>query len=188
MLGRELRSLLRVAARACGIASVALIVSGFGPAAPPPEPTSIVIRGDVQIGRFLVKKNGTLDGAIRAIGPPTSLRRGRYADCTARWRSIGLRIVFYNLGGRNPCIRQYGYFSNATMVGRQWVTARGLRLGDPSRRLYVLYSPRRFTGSWAWLLTRWSPYGDGAYYPGLAAKIHRGWVTAFRIRYAAGGD
>jgi hypothetical protein len=111
-----------------------------------------------------------------------------YADCTGRWRSIGLRIVFYNLGGRNPCLRQYGYFSNATMVGRHWITARGLRLGDPARKLYVLYSPRRFTGAWAWLLTRWSPFGDGAYYAGLAAKIRDGWVTAFRIRYAAGGD
>jgi hypothetical protein len=186
MLGRKLPRL--PGATACGIAAVALVVCGFAGAAPPAEPTSIVIRGDVQIGRFLVKRDGTLDGAIRAFGPPTGLRRGRYADCAARWRGIGLRIVFYNLGGRNPCLRQYGYFSNATMVGRHWMTARGLRLGDPARKLYVLYSPRRFTGSWAWLLTRWSPYGDGAYYAGLAAKIHDGWVTAFRIRYAAGGD
>ena len=37
------------------------------------------------------------------------------------------------------------------MVGRHWVTAKGLRLGDPARKLY-------------------------------------GWVTAFRIRYAAGGE
>jgi hypothetical protein len=47
--------------------------------------------------------------------------------------------------------------------------------------------PRHFTGSWAWLLTRNYPAYDSAY-PGLAAKIHRGWVTAFRIRYPAGGD
>jgi hypothetical protein len=152
------------------------------------EPSSIVVRGDVQIGRYLIQRDGTLDGAIRAFGRPTSLSRGRYQDCIAVWRSIGLRIGFYNLGGRNPCMRQYGYFSNATMLGRHWVTARGLRVGDPSRKLYVTYSPRRFTGSWAWLLTRWSPYGDGAYYPGLAAKIQRGWVTALRIRYPAGGD
>ena len=69
----------------------------------------------------------------------------------------------------NPCLRQYGYFGNATMVGSHWVTARGLRLGDPSRRLHVLYSPRRFTGSWAWLVTRYSRIGVGGYYPGLAA-------------------
>lgn len=131
----------------------------------------------------MVRRNGTLDGAIRAFGKPTSLRRGRYRDCTARWQPIGLRIVFYNLGLGNPCLRQYGYFSNATMVGRHWVTARGLRLGDPSQTLHVRYSPRRFTGSWAWLVTRYSRIGVSTYYPGLAAKVHRGWVTAFRIRY-----
>jgi hypothetical protein len=116
--------------RIAAAAAIALIFSGFGGAASAQEPTSIVVRGDVQIGRFLVHRDGTLDGAIRAFGKPTSLRRGRYLDCTARWRPIGLRIGFYNLGGRNPCLRQYGYFSNATMVGRHWVTARGLRLGD----------------------------------------------------------
>ena len=170
------------------VVAVALILVGVGSTAPPPQPTSIVVRGDVQTGGILVRRNGTLDGAIRAFGKPTSLRRGRYRDCTARWQPIGLRIVFYNLGLGNPCLRQYGYFSNATMVGRHWVTVRGLRLGDPSRRLHVLYSPRRFTGSWAWLVTRYSRIGVGAYYPGLAAKVHRGWVTAFRIRYPAGGD
>jgi hypothetical protein len=171
----------------CAAAMVALILVGVGAPAPPPQPTSIVVRGDVQIGRFLVQRNGTLDGAIQAFGKPTSLRRGRYEECTARWQRFGLRIVFYNLGGRNPCLRQYGYFSTATMVGRHWVTARGLRLGDPARKLHVLYSPRRFTGSWAWLLSRYYlPYH--ARYPGLAAKIHHGWVTAFRVRYPAGGD
>jgi hypothetical protein len=176
------------AARTCLPTVLALIFVGSAGSRPAQKPSSIVVRGDVQIGRFLVQRDGTLDGAIRTFGKPTSLQRGRYQDCIARWRPIGLRIAFYNLGGHNPCLRQYGYFSNATMVGRHWVTARGLRLGDPARRLRVLYSPRRFTGSWAWLLTRWSPYGHGAYYPGLAAKMHGGWVTAFRIRYAAGGD
>lgn len=187
MATAELRS-FRTATRTCLPAVVALIVAGFGGTAAAPEPSSIVVRGDVQIGRFLVQRDGTLDGAIRAFGKPTSLRRGRSQDCKARWRPIGLRIGFYNLGGRNPCLRQYGYFSNATMVGRHWVTARGLRLGDPARKLHTLYSPRRFTGSWARLLTRYSQFGDGGYYPDLAAKIHRGWVTAFRIRYPAGGD
>jgi hypothetical protein len=182
--------LLRAAVAATALfllAAMASVASGSGGAAPDPPP-SILIRGDVQIGRFRVQRDGTLDGAIRAFGPPTSLRRGRYGDCTVRWRAIGLRIGIYNLGGQNPCRRQYGYFGLATMVGHHWVTTRGLRLGDPSRKLYVLYSPRPFTGSWAWLLTRYSRIGLGAYYPGLAAKIHDGWVTAFRIRYPAGGD
>jgi hypothetical protein len=150
--------------------------------------TVAVIRGDVQIGRFLVRRDGTLDGAIRAFGRPSSLRRGRYQTCVARWAELRLRINFYNLGGHDPCERQYGYFSDATIVGRQWQTAKGLRLGDPARKLYALYAPRRFTGAWAWLVTRHLPYGGGSYYPGLSAKIHRGWVVAFRIRYPAGGD
>jgi len=120
------------ATRTCLPAAIALIFGGFGGAASAQEPSSIVVRGDVQIGRFLVQRDGTLDGAIRAFGKPTSLRRGRYRDCTARWRQIGLRIAFYNLGLGNPCLRQYGYFSNATMVGRHWVTAKGLRLGYPA--------------------------------------------------------
>jgi hypothetical protein len=110
------------------VAAFALIASAFFRPAAPPTPTSIAVRGDVQIGRYLVHWDGTLDGAIRAFGRPTSLRRGRYQDCVAVWRRIGLRIGFYNLGGRNPCLRQYGYFSNATMVGRHWVTARGFVL------------------------------------------------------------
>lgn len=32
-----------------------------------------VVRGDVQIGRFLAKRDGTLRGAIRAFGRPASL-------------------------------------------------------------------------------------------------------------------
>lgn len=166
---------------------VGVLLCGGARAATPPEATTIVVRGDVQIGRYLIQRDGTLDGAIRAFGRPTSLSRGRYQDCIAVWRNIGLRIGFYNLGGRNPCMRQYGYFSNATMVGQHWMTARGLRLGDPARKLHVLYSPRRFTGSWAWLLTRTYPAYDSSY-PGLTAKIHRGWVTAFRVQYPAGGD
>jgi hypothetical protein len=132
---------------------VALILIGGAAPAPPPQPTSIVVRGDVQIGGFLVQRNGTLDGAIRAFGKPTSLRRGRYGGCIARWRPIGLRIGFYNLGGRDPCLRQYGHFSNAVMVGRHWVTPRGLR---PAIRregstccIHRVASPARGPGSLA---------------------------------------
>jgi hypothetical protein len=71
------------------------------------------------------------------------------------------------------------------MVGPHWVTAKGLRLGDPAPRLYAFYSPRRFTGLWAWLLTPYFPYACGFRYPGVSAEIHRGWVTAFRVRYPA---
>jgi hypothetical protein len=171
-----------------------VVVAAAAAASATPAPTRAdrtslaVIRGDVQIGRFRVQRDGTLDGATRAFGRPTSLRPGRYQNCAARWAELGLRINFYNLGGHDPCLRQYGYFSDATMVGRQWQTVKGLRIGDPSRKLFALYRPQGFSGAWVWLVKRHVPWGGGIDYPGLAAKIQRGWVVAFRIRYPAGGE
>lgn len=98
-----------------------------------PSRTAVaVVRGDVQIGHYLVKRDGTLDGAIRAFGQPSNLRGGGVI-CIARWRESGLQISFYNLGGQNPCERQFGFFGQAIITGRQWATAKGLRLGDPAR-------------------------------------------------------
>jgi hypothetical protein len=58
--------LLRAAVAATALfllAAMASVASGSGRAAPDP-PASILIRGDVQIGRFRVQRDGTLDGAI----------------------------------------------------------------------------------------------------------------------------
>jgi hypothetical protein len=39
------------------------------------------------------------------------------------------------------------------------------------------------------MLNRDSARDEGGFrYPGLSAKIHPGWVTAFRVRYPARGD
>lgn len=157
------------------------------------QPNSFVIQGDYKLGDYAVKTNGTLDGAIRAFGEPTSIKRGRYRgrptnECVVRWTDIGLRIHFYNLGGQDACARQYGYFGQALITGKQWRTSKGLRIGEPSRRLYALYAPRRFTGPWAWLVTRYTRIGVNGHYAGLEGKILNGWVVAFRVRYAAGGD
>jgi hypothetical protein len=154
---------------------------------------SFVIQGDYTIGGFAVKANGTLDGAIEAFGQPTSMRRGRFrgfatGECVVRWKPLALRIHFYNLGGHDSCKRQYGYFRQALITGKEWRTSKGLRIGEPSRRLHALYSPRRFTGQWAWLLTRYTPIGVNGHYPGLEAKLLDGWVVAFRINFPAGGD
>ena len=164
----------------------ALAAAGFAM----PSTAAIVVRGDVQIGRFHVKRDGTLHGAIRAFGKPTSVRRGRYQDCVARWRPIRLRISFYNLGGKDPCKPQWGYFSSALMTGNHWQTARGLRIGEPSRRMFALYAPRVWflAGGWWSILRRHSPFGDGGLYGALNVKLLRGWVVAFRVVYPAGGD
>jgi hypothetical protein len=172
------------------VAVVFAVLTGSAIAA---SAASVVVQGDYMIGGFAVKANGTLDGAINAFGQPTSMRRGRYrgfatGECVVRWKPLGLRIHFYNLGGHDSCKRQYGYFRQALIMGTQWRTSKGLRIGEPSRRLYALCAPRRFTGQWAWLLTRYTPIGANGHYPGLEAKLLNGWVAAFRINFSAGGD
>jgi hypothetical protein len=169
--------------RALAILVAVLAVSVEGAAAP----AGSIVRGDVQIGRFQVKRDGTLGGAIRAFGQPSSLRR-RDVTCLARWQALGVRISFYNLGGQNPCQGRYGYFGEAIVTGRGWATAKGLRIGDPARRVSALYGRRRVSGAWVWLLTRRSPFGEGGVYPALSARLYGGRVTAFRVKYQAGGD
>jgi hypothetical protein len=181
------------------LACVTILLGILGLADATPARTAgppIRIWGDSQIGRFRVKTDGTLFGAMEAFGEPTSLARGTgrlrgWNACVARWRPIGLRIVFYNLGGQNPCEPQYGYFRDAVMTGRQWRTVGGLRIGDPWRRIFRYYPharPSPVTSQWWWLIERRWPYGDGGTYGGLSAKILRGWVVAFQIYYQAGGE
>jgi opacity protein-like surface antigen len=72
---------------------------------------SWVVQGDNVIGGYLVKKDGTLFGAIRQFGQPTSKRRDTtgWNGCSVTWKNLGLRIFFYNLGGHDSCQPQYGY-------------------------------------------------------------------------------
>jgi hypothetical protein len=152
------------------------------------------IRGDWRMGSFAVKSDGTLRGAIDAFGSPSSKERN-HEICTVRWARHGLRIVFYNLGGNNPCRPRFGFFSNARAKSPGWDTNRGLRIGDRQRRLKRLYPGATFHSAnspfWPagwWLVTRRSQFGTGGSYPGLLAVMNDRRVTAFQVRYPAGGD
>jgi hypothetical protein len=154
---------------------------------------SWVIQGDTVIGGYLVKKDGTLFGAIRQFGPPTSKRRdpdSGWNGCVVTWKSLGLRIFFYNLGGQDSCQPQYGYFRDALITGKKWRTASGLRIGDPQRWIFRYHPKATPTGTGAWwsLLQRVPPWGDGTGYAALAAKVNRGYVSAFGVWFQAGGE
>jgi hypothetical protein len=155
-------------------------------------PRSFVIQGDYNIGGFRVKVDGSLGGAIDALGSPSS-RRLRNGVCYVAWSGIGVRMQFYNLGGGNPCGFGTGRFSNATITGARWRTSKSLRIGDTEarvRRLYPLarFHSDRFHGPGWWLVVRYSTIGDGGNYPGLMARVRSGRVSALVVRYAAGGD
>ncbi len=173
---------------------VALSVALFSLPASAGPPKPLVIVSDTTIAGFRVKPNGRLAGAVAALGTPTSKRRifSHGEGCLVRWRNLGARMVFYNLGGQNPCLPRFGYFSDATMVGTRWRTAKGLSIRDPVRRLRSLYPRARYQRrgpyrGW-WLVSRRAPFGDGGTYPGLLARTRDQRVVAFIVTYPAGGD
>ena len=130
----------------------------------------------------------------RGVRKPDSRNR-HGVSCTVRWARHGLKIVFYNLGGENPCRRSFGFFSKARATGPHWKTNRDLKIGNGQRRLRNLYPNARFHSGeesvfppgW-WLVTRRSQVGTGGRYPGLLAKVLGGRVSQFQVRYPAGGD
>jgi hypothetical protein len=73
-------------------------------AAAPASAHVFTIKGDWKMGSFLVKRDGTLRGAIDAFGAPGDRDR-RYGGsaCIVRWPSHGLKMAFYNLGGQDAC-------------------------------------------------------------------------------------
>lgn len=75
------------------------------------------VRGDVKIGSFAVRADGSLGGAVGAFGVPTS-RRHTYGPgtCTAVGPATGLD--FYNLGGADACSREGGLSRGRSCVGR----------------------------------------------------------------------
>ena len=174
------------------LAAVALVLATAASA----SAHTFTIRGDWKMGPFLVKRDGTLRGAIDAFGTPGDRdRRAGGAACVVRWPRHGLRIHFYNLGGHNACRPAHGFFSHARARGPHWETGRGLEIGDRQRRLKSLYPNARYRpaepGFWPagwWLVRRSSPVGAGDHYPGLLATVEDRHVKAFHVRYPAGGD
>ncbi|MGH3010270.1 MAG: hypothetical protein ACRDLZ_06355 [Gaiellaceae bacterium] len=173
-----------------GLAAVAFALVAAGPA----NAHVFTIHGDWKIGSFEIKRDGTLGGAVEAFGRPDSRKR-HGVSCTVRWERHALKMVFYNLGGENPCRKESGLFSNARAAGPHWKTNRGLEIGDSQRRLRSLYPNARFRSGLesvlparCWLVTRRSQLGTGGRYPGLLAKLLGERVSQFQVRYPAGGD
>jgi hypothetical protein len=170
---------------------LAACVASLARAATPTYP----VAGDERIGSFRVKSDGTLGGAIRAFGRPTTLKRTSDSSCTAVWRPISLALHVYNLGGQDACAPRFGFFNRAIMRGPAWRTTKGLRAGDPVAKLRRLYPRARFHRGLRffypagyWLVERVDRFGAGGTYPALLAETRGGRVSGFHVRYQAGGD
>ena len=154
------------------------------------------VRGDQMIGAYAVRADGSLAGAIRAFGEPSS-RRSTFGTqaCNVAWQRHGLTIAFYNLGLGQACEPDAGRFGRAILRGEHWMTTKRLRVGESVTKLRRLYPTAKLEpglrGFWPtgyWLLPRYSRLGEGGFYPGLLANVRNGRIVEFQVRFAGGGD
>ncbi len=125
--------------------------------------------------------------AVAAFGRPTS--RGRDTPesnvCTVRWEDIGIDIGF--AWSRGPCRARNldrAAWAGMRLFGNRWRTAKGLRIGDPVRRITRLYPRAKYVsrpprpGEWWLLVERHSELGA---HPLLVAEVGAGRVIALRV-------
>ena len=165
-------------------------------------PTIITNRFAVEfLGDFDVSsgpnKRPTIAKAIRAFGKPSNSFRTSNASCAVKWRKLGLRVVFVNLGdpGAPPCGKRAGAAQSFTIQeAPQWRTWRLLSIGMAESRIKELHPEARFVDDnrfypdgW-WLRTARDRFGGGGKYPIVEARVRDGVVVAFDGWIGAGGE
>jgi hypothetical protein len=159
--------------------ALAACLGGAARAAPAPP---LVIQGDRSIAGV---RAGATRAAVEAkLGPADAARRIGAGQCRVVWRRLGLVLAAIDFERRAPC---RGQWVVATITGRTWRTATGLRVGQPVARLRHLYSAATFHGGFApeqgwWLVPRrrCAEVGGGPF-PGLLARVHSGRVSALVV-------
>lgn len=160
-----------------------------------PPDTTLSAGGELGVataGPFDASLHGPGD-ARGLFGRPTEIFGSGGEACDFGWQDLGLRILFANFGGPDPCeegraqeIRAGGFV--AELVG--WHTPARLAVGDSSEKLFRLY-PQAEAGSeeGAFVLkTQFSPYGDAGEIPALSAEVQSGIVVALVMHPTAAGD
>lgn len=108
-----------------------------------PMPVLVTRKGAVRMGA-LRGAAGTLGAAEQAYG--TGAKRATYGNCRVTWASLGAIMTFSPARGAAPCGEQ-SRVRAAVLTGQQWVTAKGLKPGDPVSRARTLYGARAARGS-----------------------------------------
>lgn len=145
-----------------------------------------------QIGSFRPAADPSLRAAARAFGRPSSLRL-RGSTCIVDWDRLRLRIHFEHFGiapgGATTCDPGVGRAQIVVARGDRFRTAAGLRIGDPTARIPMLYPDAEFRDgrAWALVLARF-PWGDGGLDPVLNALPANGRVAALVGYVGAAGE
>ena len=145
-----------------------------------------------EIGPFRPRRDPTIGAAVRAFGEPSSRRLLSNETCVVKWRRLGLRINFVNLGGAPPglttCSDGLGRAQSVVIKGRRFRTWKGLRVGMSREQVLRRHPAAEPRGNKWWLRTAVSPFGDGSEYPVLAAVGRAGRIVAFEGWIGAAGE
>jgi hypothetical protein len=138
----------------------------------PSGPLAVVVtrKGAVRMGD-LRGTAGTLGAATKAYG--TGATRATYGNCRVTWASLGAVMTFSPARGGSPC-GEDSRVRGAVLTGQQWVTAKGLKPGDPVSKVRKLHGSKAARGSSAVLASSKS----GAR---LTARIGEGVVKALVV-------
>jgi hypothetical protein len=177
-------------------------------AAPAAAAESRLIRASAtfqRLGDWRVDRASTFQGAIDALGEPSSCHAREAAHVVARWADLGITVDLVTFGGlpagRTGCDEPRSIHVNwARVTGRSWFTSLGLRVGDPTSKLRRLYprAQRNPRGTWPrpsahWLVTRRAACvgicsTNFVTVPQLLAEVRNGRVIAFFFHVGAQGD
>lgn len=135
----------------------------------------------------------TIASAKRHFGRPSAVRFGRYQDCTAIWRGIGLRITFVNYGGRSAC--KHGFAQSAVITDTSiWAVQVASRpaIVDVTQPEYLEARDRASATEdedWWSLAELFIPWGDPGYYPSITGRARAGdGFNRFEVWIGAGGE
>lgn len=138
----------------------------------PSGPLSVLVtrKGAVRMGT-LAGRTGTLAAAEKAYG--TGSKRATYGNCRVTWSSLGAVMTFAPESGADTCGPE-SRVRAAVLTGQQWLTAKGLKPGDPVSKVRKLYGKKAARGSSSVLMSSKS----GAR---LTARIGEGVVKSFLV-------
>ncbi|HKH64033.1 MAG TPA: hypothetical protein VKA35_01065 [Solirubrobacterales bacterium] len=162
------------------------------PTAPPPERLISIEEGTVTRLGLLRPLEVTPSQAVAAFGTPTAVSHYPDAACTYGWGDLGLKIVFANFGGGNPC-GEAGRIGSFELIGSAaeqagWHTAEGARVGSSSAALSRLYPGAVRSGEEMLLIDAPSPYGFDGTIDIATAFLADGEAKAYRFYIGAAGE
>jgi hypothetical protein len=160
--------------------------------APPPERLISIEEGKVTRLGLLRPLEVTPSQAVAAFGTPTAVSRYPDAACTYSWGDLGLKIVFANFGGGNPC-GEAGRIGSFELIGSAaeqagWHTAEGAKVGSTPAALGRLYPGAVRSGEGMLLIGAPSPYGTDGTIDIATAFLANGEARAYRFYIGAAGE